>query len=738
MTRHLKMDAPAKRRLLDELPSRLTGTPMDRPDGPLKVSGRATYAHEWQIDGKVFGVLARAPVSKGKLVRIDKSAIENLPGILGVFSDDRFLRNPAQGTADEAPVQGVKEISYFGQPIALVVAETFEQARHGAQRLELVCEAAGDGVFDPEASNLAPEKPEDDQLDQGDLDKAMAEAAFTVDSTYRTPNHNSAAMEPHCSIASWEGDQLTLHGSYQMVKYNVNELADSLGIEPEKVRILSPFVGGGFGSKLGIAPEAVAAAIAAKEIGRPLCVTLTRQQVFENVMRRSESRQRLRLAADKDGKLTGLGHECLVSNLPGESFHEPVIQATHFIYGGENRRLSIEVARLNRMCAGSVRAPGEAIGMQVLENAMDELAHTSGIDPVELRKRNIPETHPEEGMPYSSRPFAEALDEGAKRFGWDKRNPEPGKQRDGEWLIGMGMAAAARVNMLMESKARVVLNKDGGAVIETDMTDIGTGTYAILTQICCDMLGLAPDKVETRLGDSNFPKASGSGGSFGAASSGSSVYLACQDIRAELASRLGCSEDELQLENGEAKGGGKSGKLLDLLAGENIEAEGHIEPGDTGSDVQQATYGSYFAEVAVNAVTGETRVRRMLGVFGAGRILNEKTATSQCYGGMTWGIGMALHEAMEFDRRDGHVVNNDFAEYHIPVNLDVPQLDVVLLEERDDWASPIQAKGLGELGLCGAGAAVTNAIFNATGVRVRDYPATLDKILEGLPELEMA
>jgi xanthine dehydrogenase YagR molybdenum-binding subunit len=738
MTRHLKYDEPVERRLLDEMPGRITGTPMDRPDGPLKVSGTATYAHEWQLDGKVFGVLARAPVAKGKLTRIEKEPVERLPGILGVFSDERFLRNPAQGMADEAPEQGVEEIFYFGQPVALVVAETFEQARHGAHMLELVCEASADGVFDPEASNIAPEKPDDDQLDQGDLDQAMEDAVYSVDATYRTPGHNSAPMEPHCSIASWEGDQLTLRGSYQMVKFNVNELADSLGIEAEMVRILSPYVGGGFGSKLGIAPEAVAAAIAAKELGRPVCVTLTRQQVFENVMRRSESRQRLRLAADKDGKLTGLGHECLVSNLPGESFYEPVLQATHFLYGGENRRLGMEVARLNLLCAGSVRAPGEAIGMQILENAMDELAHTSGIDPVELRKRNIPDEHPEEGKPYSSRPFAEALDEGAKRFGWDKRNAEPGKQREGEWLIGMGMAAAARVNMLMESKARVTLGEDGRAIVETDMTDIGTGTYAILTQICCDMLGLPPQQVETRLGDSDFPEASGSGGSFGASSSGSSVYLACLDIRAEIAKRLGCNEDDLTLGDGKASGGGKTEPVEALLASKPIQAEGHIEPGKTSEEVRQATYGSYFAEVAVSAVTGETRVRRMVGVFGAGRILNEKTATSQCYGGMTWGIGMALHEALEFDSRDGHVVNNDLAEYHVPVNLDVPQIDVVLLEERDDWASPIQAKGLGELGLCGAGAAITNAIFNATGVRVRDYPATLDKLLDGLPELETA
>lgn len=738
MTRHFRMDAPVTDRLLDTLGETVTGTPMDRPDGPLKVSGTATYAHEWKLDGLVHGVLVRATVPKGTLRGIDKAAVEKLDGVLGVFSDERFLRNPAQGMANEAPEQGVETISYLGQAVALVVAETFEQARHGARILELDLEADQDGAFDPEATNVPPERPEDDQLDQGDLDKAMADAAFSIDVTYRTPGHNSAAMEPHCSIASWEGEHLTLHGSYQMVKFNVNELADSIGIDPENVRVLTPYVGGGFGSKLGIAPEAVAAAIAAKELGRPVSVALSRQQVFENVMRRSESRQRVRLAAGKDGRLTGIGHEALVSNLPGEGFHEPVLQATHFLYGGENRRLGMEVARLNRPCAGSVRAPGEAIGMQVLENAMDELAHESGIDPVELRKRNIPEHHPEEGTEFSSRPLAEALDDGARRFGWEKRNPVPGQVRDGEWLVGMGMATAARVNMLMESKARVRLNPDGTATVETDMTDIGTGTYAILTQIAADMLGLEPARVETRLGDSDFPEAAGSGGSFGASSAGSSVYLACQDLRDQIAGRLGWSSDTLSLRGGSVQSGERTVSLEDALAGETLEAEGHIEPGEASEKVKQATYGAYFCEVGVNSVTGETRVRRMLGVFGAGRILNPKTATSQCYGGMVWGIGMALHEQLEFDLRDGRLTNRDLEKYHVPVNLDVPQIEVVLLDERDDWASPIQAKGLGELGLCGAGAAVTNAIFNATGVRVRDYPATLDKLLAGLPEMEAA
>ena len=733
MTAHRKMDKPDTRNRLDDMRQRLVGTAMDRPDGPLKVSGQATYAHEWDVPDMVHGVLARATIGKGRVIEVASEQMLTEEGIHAVVTDDRLLRRPAQGGADEAPPQGAKQVDYFGQPIALVVADTFEQARHAANRLPINYETEGNAAFDPEAPGIDTDQPEDDQLDQGDLDQAMREAAFTVNQVYRTPGHNSAAMEPHCAIASWDGDKLTLRGSYQMLNFNINELADALHIVPENIRMLSPFVGGGFGSKLGLSPEAVAAAIAAKEIGRPVCVTLSRQQVFEATMRRSETRQHVRLSCGEDGVLTGLGHECLVSNLPGEEFYEPVTQATHFLYGGENRKLGIEVARLNRTCGGSVRAPGEAVGMQVLENAMDELAEAAGIDPVELRKRNIPDQHPEKDIPYSSRRFTEALDEGAKRFGWDKRNPEPGTTREGDWLIGHGMAGAARVNVLSEAKARVTLLADGSATVETDMTDIGTGTYAILTQIACDMLGLPEDKVETKLGDTDFPAGPGSGGSWGASSSGSAVFLACEEIRRKLAKKLGCDETNLALSDGKASVGDRARPFAEVLDGSGISAIGHIEPGKTLEDWQQATYGSYFAEVAVNAVTGETRVKRMLGVFGAGRILNEKTATSQCYGGMIWGIGSALTEELAFDNRDGHIVNHDLAEYHIPVNLDVPQIEVVLLEERDEWASPIQAKGIGELGICGAAASVTNAIYNATGIRVRDYPATLDKLLADLP-----
>ncbi|WP_236672055.1 xanthine dehydrogenase family protein molybdopterin-binding subunit [Croceicoccus sp. YJ47] len=725
MTETRTMDRPDRRNILDEAAQGVIGTPMDRPEGKLKVSGTATYAHEYNLPGTAFGVLVRATVPSGRLAHVNETSVADIDGILGVYSDERFLRNPAQGGANEAPVQGT-DIDYFGQAVALVVAETFEAARDGATRIQLRLDADDDGVFDPASS--PPEAQPDEAVDQGDLSAAMADAAHSIDVTYTTPGHNSAAMEPHCSVAEWQDGNLILRGSYQMLKYNRNEIADALGIDPAKVRILSPYVGGGFGSKLGIAPEAVAAAIAAKALNRPVCVALTRQQVFENVMRRSESKQRVRLAADKDGKLSGLGHEAWVSNLPEESFAEPVLQATHFLYGGDNRKLDLYLHRVNRICAGSVRAPGEAIGMQVLENAMDELAHEAGIDPVELRIRNIPDMHPEKDIPYTSRKMEEALRTGAEAFGWDKRPAKPATRREGEWFVGMGMATAARVNMLQASEARVTLKADGTAMVETDMTDIGTGTYSILTQIAAEMLGLPSERVTTILGDTDLPPAAGSGGSWGAASSGSSVFVACEEIRERIAERLNCKPDELTLKDGQAICGNRSTPLAELLDSD-ICVEGRIESGKLAETVQSATYGAHFAEVAVNAVTGETRVRRMLGVFGCGRILNEKTARSQCIGGMTWGMGIALHEDLMFDLRDGHLTNRDLAEYHVPVNLDVPQQEVIFIDERDGESSPIQAKGIGELGICGAAAAITNAIFNATGVRVRDYPATLDKII---------
>ena len=604
---HLRMDE-AQPRILDRMAQGLLSTPMDRPDGPLKVSGRAPYAAEHAPEGLAHGWLVRATVARGRVTGMNEAEVLAMPGVLGLHTE-RMLRNPAQGQAHQAPEQALPEVQYFGQPVAVVVAEGFEEARHAAAALRLSYEE-GEAEVDPEAASEV-DRPEGKQLDQGDLEAALAGAAHVVDALYTTAPHSSAPMEPHASVAVWEGDRLTLWGSYQMLKHNKAELADALGVPEEKVRILSPYVGGGFGSKLGIAPEAVAAAVAARALGRPVRVVMARTQVFEATMRRSETRQRIRLGADAEGRLTALAQEDRVSNLPGEVFSEPVAQGTHMLYGGAARRLTHEVARVNRTCAGSVRAPGEAVGLLATEGAMDELAEAAGIDPVELRLRNIPEEHPETGVPYSERALARCLREGAEAFGWADR-PAMASRREGEWWIGMGMASAVRKNMLIESVARVTLRPDGTALVETDMTDIGTGSYAILTQIAGEALGLPAERVETRLGDTDLPPASGSGGSAGAQSAGSSVFLACRGLRARLAQRMEVDEADLTLKDGIAIGGNRRVPLAELTGDAPMYHIGHIEKGDTAESYSTAGYGAHFAEVAVHAFTGEVRVRRML------------------------------------------------------------------------------------------------------------------------------
>ncbi len=729
MTRELRMDA-AQPRVLDDTRQGAIHVPMNRPEGPLKVSGTAPYAAEMHSGAVATGVLVRATIARGRVAAIHDDAVRAMPGVLDVFSGDPLLRNPAQGTAGKSPVQPDGEVFYFGQPVALVVAESFEIARDAAKALRVDYDTA-EAETDPETASQV-DRPDGKQLDQGDLDTAMTGATFSVDATYTTPPHSSAPMEPHAAVAHWEDGHLTLHGSYQMLKYNKKELADALGIRPDRVRVRAPYVGGGFGSKLGISPEAVAAAHAARELDRPVRVVLSRQDVFEMTMRRTETRQRIRLAADADGVLTGIGHDTRVSNLPDEQFSEPVAIATHFLYGGANRQVGHEIARINLTCAGSVRAPGEAVGMLALEAAMDELAEAAGVDPVELRLRNIPSVHPESGKPFSSHGLADCLTKGAERFGWSDRQAA-GARREGEWFVGMGVASAARTNLLGASEARVTLNPDGTALVETDMTDIGTGTYAILGQIAAEMLGLPPASVTVTLGDSDLPPSAGSGGSWGASSAGSAVFLAAQEIRAQVAKSLGCKEADLTMQNGIATGGNNRAPFAELLD-KPLAGYGTITPGSTRQDHVQAGFGAHFAEVAVNAVTGETRVRRMLSVMAIGRVLNEQTARSQAHGGMIWGIGSALTEEIAHDPRDGHIVNRDLAEYHVPVNADVPDLDVLFIDERDDQSNPLQSKGIGELGLAGAGASIINAIHNACGVRVRDYPATPDKILGGLPD----
>ncbi len=729
MTAHFKQDEPVTSNRLDAMKQGIVGKPLSRIDGLAKVTGTAPYAAEYPVDGLAEGVLVTATITLGEVVSIDKASVLSMPGVLAVIDDERLTTRPAQGTANEAPQQKPGQVCYWGQPIAVVVAETFEQARDAAKHLKVEYAVHRDAPLDP--AQAPTEEQEGDTVDQGDMDGAMAQAAHTVDIRVETQGHASAAMEPHAAIAQWDGDSVTVHASLQMPNYNISELADSLGLEEDQVRIVTPYVGGGFGSKLGVSEETVAAALAARELGRPVRVVMSRQQVFQCVMRRSETEQAFQLASDGEGRLSGFGHQARVSNLPGETFAEPVLQSSHFLYGSENRRLKLELARIHRMTAGSVRAPGEAVGMPALEIAMDVLAEKSGVDPVELRLRNIPDRNPEEDLPFSSHKLAECLRQGAEAFGWDAGPRTPRQTREGEWWIGTGMASAARVHNVGEAKARVTLKADGTAVVQSDMTDIGTGTYTIVAQVAGEMLGLPVEKVLVELGDTDHPRGPGSGGSWGAASIGSAVYVACEALRRQIAERVGTSEEDLALRDGAVEGGPT---LTDLLDGEDLSVVGHYEPGDISDSHTASGFGAFFAQVRVNRFTGETRVDRMLGAFGFGRVLNAKTARSQCLGGITWSIGVALTEALLFDPIDGHLVNCDLAEYHVPVHRDIPDVEVLLLEERDPVASPIQAKGIGELGMCGGAAAIANAIYHASGARLYQYPMTPDRVLAALSD----
>jgi xanthine dehydrogenase YagR molybdenum-binding subunit len=623
------------------------------------------------------------------------------------------------------------ELASYGEIVGVAVADSFEEARAASKAVIVTCTPAQgryemmadtDRASGPAKGAMLPD------VVKSDVDVAMADAAVAIDATYTTPRQVHAAMEPHAAIVDWSGDICTLYGSIQLFGFAQGMIAKSLDIPRDKLRLISRYIGGGFGGKIG-GPETVLAAIASQATGRPAKVALTRQQLFHSVYGRSDTSQRLRLAADEDGVLTGIGQDSYVSQKPGGGFFEPVALGSIGLYSAPARSFTTKIVELNLTPTGAVRAPGEAVGMIGLECAMDELARELGMDPIELRRRNEPENDPTSGKPFSSRRLVDCFDEGAARFGWHHRE----RRIEGEWLVGHGMATAARVNFLADSSARVRLSPDGRATIETDMTDIGTGTYTILAQVAGEALGLPIHCIDVKLGDSDFPTGAGSGGSFGAASSTSSVVLACEDIVAELAKRMNATPTDMTLKDGHAIASNHRVPLSDLVGETPLEAIGTIHPGKNNQKYSQATHGAQFVEAWVNGVTGEVRVKRMLGVFDCGRILNAKTARSQAIGGMIWGIGYALHEHAVVDPRTGAYVNRDLGEYHIPVQSDVPQIEAYFVEEIDRHANPVGAKGIGELGISGAGAAVANAIFDACGVRVRDFPITPDKLLSGLP-----
>ena len=733
----MEMNSPTGTNVLDA-PGGLVGQPLDRVDGRLKVTGGAVYAYEVaRAPDALYGVLVQATIARGRITKIDSAAAEAAPGVVLVLTHENAFTQGAGPIQQAHPVLNSPNVAYYGQPVALVVASSFEEARAGAYLVRVTYDeasgqyslAAGlDQARVPKAASSPPESA------VGDFAGAFAKAPMRLDVTYTTPLETHAMMEPHATLALWQGDNLILHTSNQMLNRGRATVAKTLRIAPENVRLISPFIGGGFGSKLGVNADAILAAMAAKHLNHPVKVTLTRQQIFNVTTHRSDTIQRLRLGTDENGRILAIGHDVYSGNLRTEEQYEGAADQTRTLYAGASRLTRHRLVPLDTPVASAMRAPGEAVGLLALECAMDELACGLGIDPIELRLRNEPAEDPEKHIPYSSRHLVECYHAGAERFGWSARNSRPGQKREGQWLIGMGMAAATRGNVLQPSKASVRLGPDGVAVVRMAMTDIGTGSYTILTQIAAEMLGLPPGQVRMQLGDTAYPQAAGSGGSFGATSSGSALYVACNNLRAKLAQLANMDPTAARFAHGQITANGRSVTLASLAGSAGIEAKGEIKPGAMNKKYSQQSYGAQFAEVAVDADTGEVRLRRMLGVFTAGRILNEKTARSQAIGGMIFGVGAALEEQMILDPRfGGYYVNHDLAEYHVPVHADVPFVDAMFLPELDDRANPLKAKGVGELGICGAGAAVANAVYNACGARIRDYPLTLDKVLAAMP-----
>jgi xanthine dehydrogenase YagR molybdenum-binding subunit len=736
------------------------GQPINRVDGPLKVTGEAIYAYEQREAGEpLYGYIVGATIGRGRIARLDASRAERSPGVRLVLTHENA---PEQGSPDPSvptvyrrayPVLNTPEIHHYGEPVALVVAETFEQARAAAKLVDI------DYTVQPGRFDFAEHQDEayapstlkgifDTDTAVGDFESAFRSAEIRLDQRYTTPYYFSQPMELHSCLAVWHGDDLSIYVSTQVVASARMVAASTLRIDPERIQVFAPYIGGGFGSKLGIHSETILAAIAARELKEPVKIALTRQQVFHLTGVRPTSSQRVRLGAGRDGRLVAIAHEVNMSTDPIWKYGEQTATTTRSLYAAPNRLTRHRLTPLDLLRGEDVRAPGEAPGLLAVEAAMDELSYELGIDPVELRILNEPERDPERDVPFSDRHLVECLREGARRFGWERRPTKPASMRDGQWLVGYGVAAAIRKHFQGMAKARVRLTEDGIAIVQLDMTDIGTGTYTILTQVAADALGLSPDRVRVELGSSDFSATSGSGGSQGAGNSSVAVHRACEALREKLLLAVrddphsalhGLDPQRAVFADGRVTIDGASEALSEIIARRQragMEGEGEMVPmadDPNYSAYSLHTYGAHFAEVGVDLDTAEIRLRRMLGVFSVGRVLNAKTARSQLMGGMIWGVSNALLEEGVVDPRSGSFVNRDLAQYLVSVNADIPEVEAVILDGYDDKANILGVKGLGELGICGAGAAVANAVFNATGVRVRDYPITLEKLLPWLP-----
>jgi xanthine dehydrogenase YagR molybdenum-binding subunit len=731
----------------------LVGTPVSRLDGQLKVKGAARFAAEVRLEGMVYAALAYSTVPKGRIAGLDVSAAEAAPGVVLVMTHQNaprlkppplFMTAEKAAAGDDLPIMQDDLIHWNGQPIAVVLAETQEQADHAKSLIRATYETEPAAtVFEDAKASTHPGSFQGEPLllEIGDAEAALAAAPCKVDVTYRTPRHNHNAIELHAATLAWEGDNLIVHDCVQAVAHVAWSLAQVFGIDEKQVHVTAPYVGGGFGGKT-LWQHQVLAAAAAKLAGRPVRIVLSREGVYRVVGGRTTTEQRVAIGAQTDGQFDAVIHTGFVAMTTHNALPEPFIVATRSAYAAGSFKLDVEVADMDMVANTFMRAPGEAVGTFGLECAVDELAEELGIDPIELRIRNEPEKDPTSGLPFSSRNIVAAYRSGAERFGWSTRHTRPGAQREGEWLIGMGCATATYPYYRMPGGvARLTLTKDGHATVEVAAHEMGMGTATTQTMVAAERLGLAMEQVTFKYGDSRLPGLFLAGGSQQTASIGATVIAAQRALVTELLKLAGNDSPLAGLKPDEV--GGHDGGLCKLDEPGRCESyvsilhrAGHDEvtveaSGSPPMEMQHwsmHSYGAMFCEVRVNAITGEPRISRFLGSFDCGRIVNPKTATSQFKGGIIMGLGLALMEETQFDERNGRIMNPSLAEYHLPVHLDVPAIDVMWTDIPDPHA-PMGAHGIGEIGITGTGAAVANAIYNATGKRIRDLPITLDKLL---------
>ncbi|UQA97036.1 xanthine dehydrogenase family protein molybdopterin-binding subunit [Streptomyces halobius] len=739
------------------------GQPTDRVDGRHKVTGGAHYSADMLFANMAYAVLVGAHVPSGRITHIDTTEALQAGGVLAILTHENLPKTAAQPpllpslAGMPAPGQTFfpfqdAVVHYAGQPVAVVVADTLERAQHAGALIRVdyaetpsvtTLDQARDDAYEPEAifAGFVPGRTE-----RGDVEGGLAKADVRIDATFAYAANSHNPIEPSATTAAWDDDQLTLYDATQGVAATQLTVAALLGLTPSKVRVISHYVGGSFGCKAMIWAHPALAALAARHVGRPVKLTLTREQMFTSVGHREEQEQSIALGADKEGRLVALRHHKLSPTSHFDDWAEPSLGVASQLYACPNYEGVYRLIRANTMTPTFMRAPGEASGMFALECTMDDLAHELGIDPIELRLRNYSDTDPNTGNPWSSTGLKECYQRGAERFGWHRRNPEPRSWRDGNWLIGHGMAAAGYpvYGPSNPQRARARLYSDGTAVVQAATPDFGTGVTTVMTQVAADALGLPLDRCRFEGGDSMLPTIAAAVGSSGAGMISAAVHTAATQLRDQLVAQA-IADTQSPLHGADPAGvivrdgrmmlrddpgtGEGYGELLHRNFLPDVEAVGSWSPSPQSSNYGMMTFGAQFAEVAVDPDLGVARVRRMVGAFAPGRVLNRKTAGSQLMGGMLWGLGQALLEANSMDPLRGRWVASSLGDYLVPVNADAPEVEIELIEVEDKVVNPLGVKGVGEVGQVGAAAAIANAVHNATGRRVRKLPITIEDLM---------